>query len=192
MGLRQTISQWIATVKDALDFGPGFPATVAEHRATFTEELTRLQGLLEETRQAAREKDELITRLQAAGKVLGNLIVDGSAYYVRKGNALDGPFCTSCFQQRHEVARIVPGSQPAGADGEPTQWVQCNKCRTPFRSERIGQYLNPCLTVSAPAEVTEREPQKAEPARATRKPRSRQPKAQRPETTTQERKEAEK
>ena len=76
MGLRQTISQWIATIKDTLDFGPEFPASVMEHRATFTEELTKLQTLLEQTQKAAQEKDKLIAQLQAAGTVRGDMVVE--------------------------------------------------------------------------------------------------------------------
>jgi hypothetical protein len=180
MGLHQTISQWIGNVKDALDFGPEFPAVMTDRRVRFTEEMTKLQHLLDQTQQAAQEKDELIALLQAAGAVRGNMIVDGSAYFIRKDNSLDGPFCMSCFQQNHEIAHIVPAPQPAGADGESSEWVQCGRCRTPFRSQRIGEYLNPPETTVS-LEATD----EARPVKATRKPRSqtRQPKTQSPEQT---------
>jgi hypothetical protein len=182
MGLRQTISQWIATVKDALDFGPGFPAVMTDHRVKFTEELTKLQDLLDQTQQAAKEKDELIAKLQAAGAVRGSLIADGSAYYIKKDNTLDGPFCMSCFQQNHEIAHIVPAPQPKGAEGEPSEWVQCGQCQTPFRSERIGQYLNPRKDAATGTTASPEAQDEAKPVKA-KKPRSqtRQPKSQRSE-----------
>jgi hypothetical protein len=185
MGLRQTISQWIATVKDTLDFGPEFPTVMTDRRVKFTEEMTKLQDLLNQTQQAAREKDELIAKLQAAGAVRGNMIVDGSAYYVKNQSTLDGPFCTSCFQQNHKIARIVPAPRPEGADGDPSEWVQCGRCQAPFRSERIGQYLNPRRSAAAQIAVSPAPTDEARPAQAARKPRSqaRQPKAQRPEQT---------
>lgn len=171
MGLRQTISQWIATVKDALDFGPGFPAVMTDHRVKFTEELTKLQDLLDQTQQAAQEKDELIAKLQAAGAVRGSLIADGSAYYIKKDNTLDGPFCMSCFQQNHEIAHIVPAPQPKGAEGEPSEWVQCGQCQTPFRSERIGQYLNPRKDAATGTTASPEAQDEAKPVKA-KKPRS--------------------
>ncbi len=143
MGLRQTISEWVKSVKDALDFGPEFPAAMEAHHAMFAQESARLQHLLEQTRKASQEKDDLIARLRTAGAVTGNMIVDGPAYYIRRANTLDGPFCTSCFQQHHEVMRIAPAPQPKGAGETPADWVQCGRCKTPFRSDRIRQYLNP-------------------------------------------------
>lgn len=172
MGLRQTIAQWIATIKDTLDFGPEFSAALTEHRVKFTEELERLQHLLEEARKAAREKDELIAKLQTTAAVRGNVIVDGSAYYLKKETTLDGPFCTSCFQRRHEITRIVPAPQPQGTDGDAREWVQCLKCQTPFRSERMAQFLDPQHT-AAPGTLSSAAAQEAEPLPGARKPRSR-------------------
>jgi hypothetical protein len=183
MGLRQTISQWIVTIKDALDFGPEFPAVMTDRRVKFTEELTKLQHLLDQTQQAAREKDELIAKLQAAGAVQGNMVVDESAYYVKKESTLDGPFCTSCFEQNHEIARIVPAPRPEGADGDSAAWVQCGRCQTPFRSERIGQYLHPRKAAATQIAVSPEATDEAKPVKAARKPRSqtRQPKTRQPE-----------
>lgn len=172
MGLHQTISQWIANVKDALDFGPEFPVVMTDRRVRFTEEMTKLQDLLDQTQQAAQEKDELIAMLQTAGAVRGNMIVDGSAYFVRKDNSLDGPFCMSCFQQNHQIAHIVPASQPEGADGESSEWVQCGRCRTPFRSQRIGEYLDPPKTAATEIAVSPAATDEARPVKAARKPRS--------------------
>ena len=143
MGLRQTISEWVTTIKEALDFGPEFPDAREARRVLFAQESARLQHLLEQTQKASQEKDQLIARLQTVGAVAGNMVVDGPAYYIRRANTLDGPFCTSCFQRNHEIMRIASAPKPRGADGTPTDWVQCARCKTPFRSDRISQYLNP-------------------------------------------------
>ncbi len=160
MGLRQTISEWVRIMKDALDFGPEFPAAMEARHAMFAQESARLQHLLEQTRKASQEKDELIARLQAAGAVTGNMVVDGPAYYIRRANTLDGPFCTSCFQRNHEITRIAPAPKPKDADETSTDWVQCAGCKTPFRSDRISQYLNPGKGTGS-----DNEPQKAEDGR---------------------------
>ena len=164
MGLRQTISEWVRTIKDALDFGPAFPAAMEARRVVFAQESARLQHLLEQTRKAAQEKDELIAKLRAVGAVTGNMVTDGPAYYIKKANTLDGPFCTSCFRRTHEINRIASAPKPKGADGTPADWVQCARCKTPFRSDRISQYLNPCVGTRPEDEgyKTEDEGQKTE------------------------------
>jgi hypothetical protein len=143
MGLRQRISEWVSIIKDALDLGPEFSAAVEARRVMFAREAARLQHLLEQTQKASQEKDELIARLRAAGAVIGNMVVDGPAYYIRRTNTLDGPFCTSCFQRNHEIVRLASAPRPKDAGQTPADWVQCARCKTPFRSDRISQYLNP-------------------------------------------------
>jgi hypothetical protein len=143
MGLRQTISEWVTVIKEALDFGPGFPDAMETRRVLFAQEAGRLQHLLEQTQKASQEKDQLIARLQAVGAAAGSMVVDGPAYYIRRANALEGPFCTSCFQRNHEIVRITAAPKPKGQDGTPADWVQCARCKTPFRSDRISQFLNP-------------------------------------------------
>lgn len=172
MGLRQTIAQWVDNVRDALDFGTEFPTTVEDHRATFVEELNKLQELLHEAHQAAREKDELIAQLQETGATRGDMIIDRHAYYVQRGSVLEGPFCLSCFEQKHQMARLVPAPIPEGEEGTAEEWIQCGQCRTPFRSERIGEYLHPRKTAVTPREAAPRTPEQTKPARPARKPRS--------------------
>lgn len=150
MGLRQTITEWIRIAKDTLDFGPEFPAAIEARHVELAEKLARLQSLLAQARKASQEKDELIAKLQAAGGVAGNVVLDGPVCFIRKENTLEGPYCTSCFQQNHETSRILPASGPTGTDGPATDWVECTKCRTPFCSERISHYLNPSPAASAP------------------------------------------
>ncbi len=149
MGLRQTISEWVTAIKDALDLGAEFPDAMEARRVLFAQESARLQHLLEQTQKASQEKDQLIAKLQAVGAAAGSMVVDGPAYYIRRANTLEGPFCTSCFQRSHEVMRIAPAPKPKGGEGTPADWVQCTKCRTPFRSDRISQYLNPARVPSA-------------------------------------------
>ena len=171
MGLRQTITEWIRIAKDTLDFGPEFPAALEAHRLGVPEKLAQLQSLLERTRKASQEKDKLIARLQAAGGVTGNMVIDGPVYFIKKENALEGPYCTSCFQQNHETSRVVPASRPQGADGPSTDWVQCTTCRTPFRSERTGQYLNPGPTPSTEVPIFPEAEGETQPAKV-RSPRA--------------------
>ncbi len=171
MGLRQTISKWIADIKDELDFGTYFPTSAAEYRTTLTDELRRLQGLLKEARKAAQEKDSRLAELEARGTSRADLVIDDKAYYLRSGNTLDGPFCPACFAQKHELMRIVPAAKPSGADGGPAEWVQCSQCQTPFRSERIGRYVNPPQAGPTPPATPAQAPEAAKPARTPRKRR---------------------
>ncbi len=171
MGLRQTITEWIRIAKNALDFGPEFPAAMEARHVELAERLAKLQSLLKQAQKASQEKDELIAKLQAAGGAAGNMVLDGPVCFIRKENTLEGPYCASCFQQNHETSRIVPASRPKEGDGPATDWVQCAKCQTPFRSERIGQYLNPGPAVSAPVAAPSAEESEAQPARV-RRPRA--------------------
>lgn len=152
MGLRAIFSKRFRAVKEALDLGPDPNASQVFLHIELRQELAQLRHLLEETRRAAKEKDELIAKLQAAGADSGNLVSDGSAYYREKDkNVVDGPFCARCFDQNQEIVRLVAAPEPPGAVGRPSEWVRCLKCQTPVRSRRIGQHINPQETTGAPA-----------------------------------------
>ncbi len=168
MGLRETLAEWIQMAKDNLDFGPEFPAAMEAQRLGLPERLAQLQSLLEQTRQASLEKDKLIAKLEAAGIIAGNMVLDGPAYFVKKENTLEGPFCTCCFQRNHEVSRMVPASRPEGAEGPETDWVQCTACQMPFYSERLGQFLNPRPAAAAPVAASCEEKSQAKPAKVPR------------------------
>ena len=178
MGLRQTVSESVRIVKDAFGFEPEFPTGLAAYRVGLTQELARLQQLLGEAQKACEEKDELIAKLQAACAIKDDMIADGSAYYIKKEGILDGPFCTSCFQRNHEMTRIVLAPKPSGADKCSADWVQCAKCQTPFRCDRISGYLSPSKTISTETPAPPGGSGEAKPAKARRKPRTphRQPK----------------
>lgn len=175
MGLRQAVSEWVEIVKDAFGFGPEFPAAMAARRLELAQELPRLKQLLEEAQETCRQKDKLIAKLQAADAVKADMVADESAYYIKKENVLDGPFCMSCFQRNHEMTRIALSPKPPGADNRSADWVQCVKCRIPFRSDRISRYLNPGKTAPAQTPVSPEGTGRPAPVKASPKPRTRRP-----------------
>ena len=179
MGLRQTVAEWIRIAKDALDFGPEFPAALADHRIGYADKLTQLQTLLEQAQKASQQKDKLIAKLRAA-----NLVFAGSVYFIQKENLFEGPYCTSCLEQQHETGPIVFAPRPKGADGPAAHWVQCTLCGATFCSEQVARYLNPALATPEPAAVAansegETPPAKAKSPRASTRRRKNRP----PEST---------
>ncbi|OHB64685.1 MAG: hypothetical protein A2Y76_13120 [Planctomycetes bacterium RBG_13_60_9] len=67
MGLHEITARFIATVKDMLDLEPQLGSTtLVSQFAELKLQVVELQGLLEETHRALKEKDELIAKLQAA------------------------------------------------------------------------------------------------------------------------------
>jgi hypothetical protein len=177
MGLRQAFSAWLENTKDAFGFGGEFPELVAAQRHKSPEDSAELKRLLEEAREDCHQKDERIAQLQATpaaqDATQADMVVDGPAYYLRKGESLDGPFCTSCFQQNHEVSRIVSAAKPSQDSGVSSDWVLCTKCRTPFRSDRISHYLNAGKTQSETAPASAQAEASPPPVVAPPKPRAR-------------------
>lgn len=118
----------------------------------FLEPILRRVGVVKEIRELKEELSTLasqlaqlkqqVAKLQAATVIREDMIVDGSVYFIKKdGSTLDGPFCTSCFDQNHERVRIVPAAKPKGAEGRQSEWVQCSKCQAPFHSKRASEHL---------------------------------------------------
>ena len=67
MGFREMTTRFVASVKEALDLEPELgSATLVSQFAELKLQVLELQGQLEETRRALKEKDELIAKLQAA------------------------------------------------------------------------------------------------------------------------------
>jgi len=93
--------------------------------------------------QQNREKDDTIEQLKKAMELKGKMVCEFSAYYQldEQGSKVAGPFCTNCFDNEHATRRLVSGFQPKGQDGHSHFWVQCPKCKVPFYSKSIGQYL---------------------------------------------------
>jgi len=160
MELPELVLKPIRAFKEMFDLEEE-PPTLTSQVVQLRRQLAKTRSRLDEIRNLAREKDELIAKLQAAGAIKGNLIVDGSAYFVKKGgNILDGPFCTCCFDQNQEKVRIVPADKPQGAAGRQSEWVQCPTCRTPFRSKRVGEFLSAPATASRGAGSSARQSKK--------------------------------
>jgi hypothetical protein len=173
MGLRQGFSDWFEMTRDALDFGEELPAVIAARRRGATVDLATLRQSLEEAQRSCRQKDELIAKLQATGPIKAEMVADASAYYIRKKTSLDGPFCISCFQRDHKMSRIAIAAKPPEADGNSADWVQCVKCRIPFQSGRISQYLNSAKTDVAQTPVSPGGSDRPESIKASPKPRTR-------------------
>ncbi len=168
MGLRESAEGFIRTVRETLAVKrePGLHTLVEELRRQMAE----LRGLQEETRRAVQENKALISQLQGAGATQNNQILDGLACFISKDeNALEGPFCKHCFEHDGQVVRLVPASKPAGERGPRSEWVRCPACRTPFRSRRVGEYLN----ARPPAPARPATPRRGSAERKPRPPASR-------------------
>ncbi len=80
-------------------------------------------------------KDEKIKQLEEALSLQGKLVYRDSAYYLvaKEGHFDDGPFCTKCWDVDHIKCRFVRAPET----DEGREWVQCQRCKLPFRSEQI-------------------------------------------------------
>lgn len=183
MGLRESTQGFIRTVRGtlALKREPGSD-TPADQCLELRQQMAELRGLLEETRRAVQENKALISRLREAGATGNNPILDGLACFISKDeDVLDGPFCKHCFEHDGQTVRLVPASKPQGKQGPRSEWVRCPVCRTPFRSPRVGEYLNaqpPAPVRSAPSRrgSAERKPRPPASRPATRARRGSQKK----------------
>ena len=170
MGLRQITANLLKTVREVLDLEPELGSEMlAKQYVELRQQVTILRQSLSETRRALKERDELIEKLQAVGVIRENLVMDGSAYFVQKdGRIEDGPFCTCCFDQHQQTVRLVPTPKPTGGAGRSSEWVQCLKCRIPFRSCRAGDYLNSPKPAPARAAAPKESDKKSKPRKAPR------------------------
>ncbi len=96
-----------------------------------------LQGDAFALTEQIKEKNELIAQLQEALELKGNLVCQGSAYFLtdEDGNFIDGPFCTKCFDVDQKKCRIVPVARNDNPQ------VQCLKCKVVFRSLPVMNFL---------------------------------------------------
>lgn len=92
---------------------------------------------LKKRAETIRKKDGTINELREALKLKENLTCKGSAYFIEddKGEFIDGPFCTKCFDVDRIKCRIA-------AYGKYTNVVQCLKCKVPFESAPASEYLH--------------------------------------------------
>ena len=170
MGLSEVIGKSVAAIRGTIDpERDSRPAISEDLHVELKQQFARLHSLLEETRKASREKDELIARLQASGATEKNMISDGAACFIRRNkDTLDGPFCLACFEGKERVVRVVPAPRPKGKKGAPSEWIQCPECQVPFRSRRVGEYLKTQQT----AIERSRSPRQAGGKTKAQKPRS--------------------
>jgi hypothetical protein len=160
MAVLDRVLKRVRTLADTLDLETE-PPTLTSQLVQFRQQVAELQSRLDEAERLSREKDALIAQLQGIAALRDNMIVDGAAYFIKKdGGALDGPFCTACFERNHEAVRVIPAAKPKGGEGNQSEWVQCSRCQVPFRSQRLGEYLNP-----PPSEPPAATPKKARPVR---------------------------
>jgi len=91
-----------------------------------------------------RKKDEIIKKLKEALEPKGNMECEHSAYWLKddEGKITGGPFCQNCFDNGHDYRCLVQAGKPSGKAGRPWEWVQCPKCKVPFRQQKVGVYLN--------------------------------------------------
>ena len=103
-----------------------------------------LQAEALELVQQLKEKDETIEKLKTALELKGKMVCEHSAYWIKddQGSKTDGPFCTNCFDNEHATRRLVQGGKPSNKGGHDWSWIQCPKCKVPFRQEALGRYLN--------------------------------------------------
>ena len=95
-----------------------------------------LQAEAMELTEQVKQKDEIISHLKDALDLKGKLICRYSAYYLHddKGEVIDGPFCTKCFDVDHLKCRLVAQDKYG--------MVKCVKCKVPFDSKPTYGYLN--------------------------------------------------
>jgi hypothetical protein len=101
-------------------------------------------GQILEQAKTIEEKDKRIEQLEDALTMKGNMKCQHSAYWHinESGNILDGPYCSKCWDIDHLLCRLVQAPTfPSGA-GHSWEWIQCQKCKAPFRSSKAGQYIN--------------------------------------------------
>lgn len=93
--------------------------------------------------QLIAEKDEAVEQLKKAVQLKGKMVCEHSAYYQvdEQGNTIAGPFCTDCFDNEYATHRLLPAARPKDKGGRDWEWVQCPKCKLPFRSKHTGKYL---------------------------------------------------
>lgn len=139
MNLLDFFAKPIQSVKEALDLDP---PSLTDQLVQIKNQLTEVQERLDESRAIEREKDSLILQLKDAMKVKGDMVLEGSAYFIKQKNKIvDGPFCTCCADRDQQSIHLVQAPKPKGQPGRQMDWVQCPQCQTPFRSKQAGDYL---------------------------------------------------
>jgi len=66
-------------------------------------------SLLDENYRLKQEIEKLkheIDELKKINEIESNLIMKGHFYYIKKGDSLDGMFCTACWDDRRKLIRV--------------------------------------------------------------------------------------
>ena len=160
MNLLDIIAKPIQSVKEALDLEP---PSLTGQLAQIKSQLMKVQERLSESRALSREKDALILELKNAMAIRDDMVLEESAYYIKKsGKIVDGPFCSCCADRDGKSIHLVSAPKPKGQTGRVMDWVQCPQCQMPFRSKQAGE----CLKARQPASTSRRASRKPPTAKA--------------------------
>jgi hypothetical protein len=97
-----------------------------------------LQSEAIELTEQLKQKDQTISKLKDALSLKETLICKDSSYFAtdEKGEIVDGPFCTKCFDIDNTLCRILPVDRPDNPE------VRCPKCKVPYHSWAASNYFN--------------------------------------------------
>ncbi len=140
MELIDLIAGSLKTVRKKLDLDSKHDFSLASEVIELKSKTAELQCLLEDAERSLSERDELIGQLRAALATTDDMLVEGAAWFARKGeHIVDGPFCTGCFNRLHQTVALLEVAKKPEEPGLESEWVQCPTCRVPFRSRLAGE-----------------------------------------------------
>lgn len=87
---------------------------------------------LADVRELLVEKDEEIKRLENKFKLRGNLVYEQPYYWLETDDEKEGPFCSSCQDDKQKLARLIESQNTKG------QWTCC-VCGKVFRDKNYVQ-----------------------------------------------------
>jgi predicted nucleic acid-binding Zn-ribbon protein len=140
MELIDLIAGSLKTVRQKLDLDSKHDFSLASEVVELKAKAAELQRLLEDAEQSLSERDELIAQLRAAIASTDDMLIEGAAWFARKGEQIvDGPFCTGCFNRLRQTVPLLDVAKKPEEPGLESEWVQCPTCRVPFRSRLAGE-----------------------------------------------------
>lgn len=140
MELIDLIAGSLKTVRQKLDLDSKHDFSLAAEVVELKSKTAALQRRLEDAEQSLAERDELIAQLRAAIATTDDMRIEGAAWFATKGKQIvDGPFCTGCFNRLHQTVTLLEVAKKPEEPGLDSEWVQCPRCRVPFRSRLAGE-----------------------------------------------------
>ena len=108
-----------------------------------SQEITKLKAERSELLEKLAENDKMIMSLKTALDNNGKIVSENGAYWRKDdfGNIVEGPFCITCFIAESALCTLVRAGKPGEQDRDDWEWVQCSKCRIPFKQKQVSQYL---------------------------------------------------